>query len=199
MAEVADLPGCEGTFVGTKFEFCVSETLEDLAEAVEVLLPGSGEDDDVVQVKEACFPVETSEDSVHESGEGGGALQRPKGTWLNSNNWPLLVRKAVFSLSRSWIGICQYPLLKSRVENQRAPCSASRRSSMRGMGCTSFIIAALTCLKSTQNRKLPSFFFTMTAGKAQRLLEGQMTLLDSICWTWAISSHRTTVSWRRYG
>ena len=42
-----------------------------------------------------------------------GALQRPKGTWLNSNNWPLLVRKAVFSLSCSWIGTCQYPLLRS--------------------------------------------------------------------------------------
>ena len=31
MAEVADLPGCEGTFVGTELEFHVSETLEDLA------------------------------------------------------------------------------------------------------------------------------------------------------------------------
>ena len=66
MPEVADLPGCEGTFAGTELEFRVSETLEDLAEAVEVLLPGSGEDDDVVQVKEAGFPVETGEDAVHE-------------------------------------------------------------------------------------------------------------------------------------
>ena len=48
MAEVADLPGCEGTFVGAEFELCMSETLEDLAEAVEVIFPGSGEDDDVV-------------------------------------------------------------------------------------------------------------------------------------------------------
>ena len=74
MAEVADLPGCKGTFVGTELEFRVSETLEDLAEAVEVLLPGSGEDDDVVQVEEAGFPVETGEDAVHESGEGGGSV-----------------------------------------------------------------------------------------------------------------------------
>ena len=80
MPEVADLPGCEGTLVSTELEFRVSETLEDLAEAVKVLLPGSGEDDDAVQVKEAGFPVETGEDAVHESGEGGGALQRPKGT-----------------------------------------------------------------------------------------------------------------------
>ena len=63
-----------------------------------------------------------------------GALQRPKGTWLNSYNWLLLVRKAVFSLSCSWMGTCQYPFFKSRVVNQRAPCRASRRSLMRGMG-----------------------------------------------------------------
>ena len=79
MAEVADLPGCEGTFFGAKLEFCVSETLEDLAEAVEVLLPGSGEDDDVIQVKEACFPVETGEDAVHEAGEGGWSIAEAKG------------------------------------------------------------------------------------------------------------------------
>ena len=58
MAEVADLPGCEGTFVGVELELRVSETLEDLVEAVEVLFPGSGKDDDVVQVEEAGFPAE---------------------------------------------------------------------------------------------------------------------------------------------
>ena len=125
-----------------------------------------------------------------------GALQRPKGTWLNSNSWPLLVRNAVFSLSRSWIGTCQYPLLRSRVENQRAPWRASRRSSMRGMGCVSFIVAALSCLKSTQNCRLPSFFLTMTTGEAQGLLQGRMTPFDIICWTWAISYRRTVRFWR---
>ena len=70
---------------------------------------------------------------------------------------------------------------------------------MRGMGCESFTVAALSCLKSTQNRRLPSFFFTMTTGEAQGLLEGRMTPLDSICWTWAISSRRTAGFWRRYG
>ena len=70
---------------------------------------------------------------------------------------------------------------------------------MRGMGCASFTVAALSCLKSTQNRRLPSFFFTMTTGEAQGLLEGWMTPLDNICWTWAISSRRTVGFWRRYG
>ena len=80
MAEVVDLPGCKGTFVGTELEFRESETLENLAEAVEVLLPGSGEDDDdVVQVEETGFPVETGEDVVHESGEGGGSVAETKG------------------------------------------------------------------------------------------------------------------------
>ena len=45
--------------------------------------------------------------------------------------------------------------------------------------------------KSTQNLRLPFVFFTMTTGEAQGLLEGRMTPLDSICWTWAISSRRT--------
>ena len=114
-----------------------------------------------------------------------GALQRPKGTWLNSKSWPLLVQKAVFSLSR------QYSLLRSRVENQQAPCRASRRPSMRGMGCASFMVAMLSCLKSMQNRRLPSFFLTMTTGEAQGLLEGRMMPFVNICWTWAISSRQT--------
>ena len=58
---------------------CVSETLEDLAEAGEVLLPGGGEDDNVIQVKEAGLPVETGEDAVHEYGEGGGSDAKAKG------------------------------------------------------------------------------------------------------------------------
>ena len=59
---------------------------------------------------------------------------------------------------------------------------------MRGMGCASFMVAALSCLKSTQNHRLPSFFLAMTTGEAQGLLEGRMTLFVNICWTWAISS-----------
>ena len=78
MAEVADLPGCEGAFVGAQLEFCVSEALEDLTEAVEIFLPRSGEDDDIVQIKEARFPVEAGEDAIHEAGEGGGSIAEAK-------------------------------------------------------------------------------------------------------------------------
>ena len=48
MAEVTDLLGYQGTFVGAELELCVPEALEDLAKAVEVLLPGSGEDNNIV-------------------------------------------------------------------------------------------------------------------------------------------------------
>ena len=82
MPEVADLSGCEDTLVGTELEFRVSETLEDLVEAIEVLLPGSGKDDDVVQVKEAGLPVETGEDAIHESGEGGESIAEVKGNLI---------------------------------------------------------------------------------------------------------------------
>ena len=82
MPEVADLSGCKGTLIGTELEFRVPETLEVLAEAVEVLLPGSGEDDVVVQVKEAGLPVETGENTVHESGEGGGSVAEAIGNLI---------------------------------------------------------------------------------------------------------------------
>ena len=82
MLKVADLSCREGTLISTELEFCVSETLEDLAEAGEVLLPGGGEDDDVVQIKEAGLPVETGEDAVHESGEGGWSVAEAKGNLI---------------------------------------------------------------------------------------------------------------------
>ena len=53
--------------------------LEDLAEEGEVLLPGGGEDDDIVQIKETSLLVETGEDAIHESGEGGGSVAEAKG------------------------------------------------------------------------------------------------------------------------
>ena len=79
MPEVADLSYRECTFISTELEFCVPETLEDLAEAGEVLLPGGGEYDDVVRIKEAGLQVETGEDEVHGSGEGGGSVADAKG------------------------------------------------------------------------------------------------------------------------
>ena len=44
-----------------------------------MLLPGGGEDDDIIQIKEACFPVEAGEDTVHEAGEGSESITEAKG------------------------------------------------------------------------------------------------------------------------
>ena len=74
MTEVAAFFGRKSALFGAEFELCVAEMLEDLSKAGEVLFPGGGEDDDVVQVEEAGFPVEAGQDAVHESGEHSGSI-----------------------------------------------------------------------------------------------------------------------------
>ena len=60
MAEVADFLCRECALLGSEFELGVAEPLEDLSEARKELFPHGGEDDEVVQVEEAGFPVESS-------------------------------------------------------------------------------------------------------------------------------------------
>ena len=60
MAEIADFLSRKCAFFGPKFELGVAEPLEDLPEAGEVLLPGGGKYDDIVEVEEAGLPVEPS-------------------------------------------------------------------------------------------------------------------------------------------
>ena len=74
MTQVADFLGGKGAFFGAQFQLGVSELLEDLTEAVEVLFPGGRKHDDIVEIEEARFPVETGEDAIHEAGEGGGSV-----------------------------------------------------------------------------------------------------------------------------
>lgn len=50
------------------------------------------------------------------------------------------IEKIIFSLSARSTSTCQYPLAKSRVENQQAQDRASRVLSIRGMGWTSFLV-----------------------------------------------------------
>ena len=107
-----------------------------------MFLPCGGKDNNVVKIKEALFPVETREDAIHEAGEGSGSVAETK--WDLVELVQLSTGNAVFSLSHSMIWTCQYPLFKSKVENQRAPCNASRRSSVRGRGCASLTVAALS-------------------------------------------------------
>ena len=188
MAEVADLPGCEGTFVGAELELRVSETLEDLAEGVKVLLPGSGEDNDVVQVEEAGFPVETGQDAVHESGEGSRIVAEDKGN---------LVKLEQLAAAGAEGCLLLVPFL-----DRDLPVSALEIKSGEPTGpmkCVEEVVDARNGMRILHHRRieLPEvhtepqaavLFFTMTTGEAQGLLEGRMTPLDSICWTWAISS-----------
>ena len=76
--QVTDLLGGESTFFGAEFQLVVSQPLEDLVKTGQVFLPCGGEHDDVIEVEEARFPMETREDAVHEEGEGGGGVAEAK-------------------------------------------------------------------------------------------------------------------------
>ena len=43
-----------------------------------MFLPCGGKDDDVVQIKQARFPVEAREDATHEAGEGSRSVAETK-------------------------------------------------------------------------------------------------------------------------
>ena len=43
-----------------------------------MLLPRGGEDDNIVEIEKARFPVETREDAIHEAGEDSGGVAETK-------------------------------------------------------------------------------------------------------------------------
>ena len=76
--QITDLLSGKSAFFGAKFEVRLSQPLEDLPKTGEVFLPCGGEDDDVIEVEETRFPVETREDTIHEVGEGGWGVTEAK-------------------------------------------------------------------------------------------------------------------------
>ena len=76
--QITDLLSGKSAFFGAKFEVRVSQPLKDLPKTGEVFLPCGGEDDDVIEVEETRFPVETREDTIHEAGEGGWGVTEAK-------------------------------------------------------------------------------------------------------------------------
>ena len=76
------------------------------------------------------------------------------------------------------------PIFKSRVEKYLVPVKASRLSDTKGMGKLSFLVTALTFLKSTQKRKLPSFFLTRTTGEFHGETDSRIISFWSISFTW---------------
>ena len=135
--------------------------------------------------------METGKDAIHEAGEGGGGVAEAERDLVELKELAAAGTDGRFLLVLLLDRDLPVSALEVKSENQRVPCRASRRSSMRGMGCASFIVAALSCLNLKQNPRLPSFFLTMTTGEAQGLFEGRMTLFVNICWTWATSSRQT--------
>ena len=69
VTQVADLLCSKGTFVGPQLKVGVLESLKDLAKSSEMLLPSGGEEDNIVEIKQACLPVEAGKDfkGVHNS------------------------------------------------------------------------------------------------------------------------------------
>ena len=55
------------------------ESLKDLAQSSEMLLPSGGEGDNIVEIKQARLPVEAGKDTIHEAGESGGSVTKTEG------------------------------------------------------------------------------------------------------------------------
>ena len=67
---------------------------------------------------------------------------------------------------------------------------------MWGRGCASLMVAALSCRKSTQKRRLPSFFFTITTSEAQGLLEGHRLSAFVGPWPFLLAGQRGFADYR---
>ena len=79
MTPVANLLCSKCTFVSPKLTVGVPESLKDLAQSSKMLLPSGGEDDNIVEIKQARLPVEAGKDAVHEAEEGGGSVTKTEG------------------------------------------------------------------------------------------------------------------------
>ena len=94
-----------------------------------------------------------------------GAFDRPKGIQRKWNRLYLVIN-AIFPLSSSAMGICQYPEFISKVLNHCISAKLLIHSSIKGSGQASCIVAAFKPLKSMLSHQLPSFFCTSTGGEA---------------------------------
>ena len=79
MTQVADLLSSKGTFVGPQLKVGMTESLKDFAKSSKMLLPSGGEDDNIVEIKQARPSVEAGKDAVYEAGESGGSVTKTEG------------------------------------------------------------------------------------------------------------------------
>ena len=74
---------------------------------------------------------------------------------------PKVVANANFSVSLGWIGICQYPLAKSRVEKIFAIANLSNKVCALGSGSASIFCYSIQFLEiDTKSRFFSSFLST---------------------------------------
>ena len=96
MTQVTDLFGSEGALRGPQFELGVPQSLEDLAEPSEVVFPRGREGNNIIEVEEACLPMEAGQDSIHEAGKGGRSVAETKGNLVELKQLPAAGSKRSF-------------------------------------------------------------------------------------------------------
>lgn len=124
-----------------------------LLDMLHVILQGSGQDQDVINVDRhkarTLRRIQSTQYQDISLWKMAGASVRPKGITQNSNSsWG--VTKAVFSIEPSATLICQNPAAKPRVVKYLADSICSRRSSILGRGyISSFVIELETAIVHT--------------------------------------------------
>ena len=112
MAEIADFLCRERVFLGSKFELGMAEPIEDLSEEGEVLFPSGGEDDDIVEVEEAGFPVEPSQDSIYEVGEESRSVAEAKRYLIKLKKLAAACMEGSLLLILLWYGNLPVPVFQ---------------------------------------------------------------------------------------
>ena len=97
-----------------------------------------------------------------------GGLLSLNGNTLNLYS-PSGVAKAVFSFDSSAFSVCQYPFIRSKVQNHFAPYNESKTSSIFAKGNEPFIVLAFNFLKSIHKRFFPSLFGNIIMGEGHGL------------------------------
>lgn len=127
---------CETALLRIQLQSGVRQARQDFVKALQMLRKCCRKYHNIVQITQTRLPFEATKDRVHESFEGSRSVAQAKGHDVQDVKFiqPSGVANAVFSLSASCMGICQYPERRSRLEKYSAPCKQSKASSMRGIG-----------------------------------------------------------------
>ena len=78
MTQVGHLPLENAAFLGFQLQVGTFEAPENFSKVLNVVFEGSAVDYDVIDVDEACLPLQTCQDSFHQSLEGRRGIGQPK-------------------------------------------------------------------------------------------------------------------------